>query len=325
MIAANSRADRQLLVAPDALDWQDADMTATFGAQVPFRQLDDHARLWLPVDCQGNPDATLGELVARNATGPLRLGFGAWRDLLLGCQYCQGDGRLVSAGGRTVKNVAGYDLTKFMVGQSGVYGTLATITTRVYRKPQDAILAEFAPDQAIFNRLIATPCRPQWAMITSDSLMCGYLGATRNIDYYRQHLPEYHPRRITRHGFAEDCRWRNEHWRITGEHALEMRASVPPMRIAEFAKLAKLNNWVAEAAFGIVMAGSEREQMEGISDAAVSVGGRAWFTELGTNGGEPRLVRCTASAGEEALLRRLKANFDPRDQLAPLPRIAGDE
>ena len=59
----------------------------------------------------------LGRLVEHNSSGPLRLGYGAWRDLLLGCQFHNGRGELITAGGRTVKNVAGYDLTKFMVGQ----------------------------------------------------------------------------------------------------------------------------------------------------------------------------------------------------------------
>ena len=63
-----------------------------------------------------------------NSTGPLRLGFGAWRDLLLGAQFYNGRGELITAGGRTVKNVAGYDLTKFMVGQRGVFGRLLTLT-----------------------------------------------------------------------------------------------------------------------------------------------------------------------------------------------------
>ena len=76
----------------------------------------------------------------QNSTGPLRLGYGAWRDLLLGVQFTNGRGELITAGGRTVKNVAGYDLTKFMVGSHGVFGRLVTITTRTYRRPDRALV-----------------------------------------------------------------------------------------------------------------------------------------------------------------------------------------
>jgi hypothetical protein len=325
MISPTLRTPRQLLVAPNALDWQDADMTATFGAQARFDQLDSHPSLWLPVDCQGNPAATVGDLVSQNTTGPLRLGFGAWRDLLLGCQFYNGGGDLITAGGRTVKNVAGYDLTKFLVGQSGTIGKLATITTRVYRKPQDALLAEFPPDQTIFNRLIASPCRPQWAMLTANSLTCGYLGRTSAIDYYQQRLADHHPTRITHHGFAADCQWRCDHWRILSQHPLQMRAGVAPMKIAEFARASNLRDWVADPAFGIVLVGISRDEMDLVTDAAASVGGRAWFTELAPSGPGRRLIHCSLSPAERAIVQRLKTAFDRNDHLSPLPRIGADE
>src|SRR5512146_1415712 len=96
------------------------DMTATISAEMTLaaaqETLAEHSQ-WLPVD--GEPSRTVGQLVERNSTGPLRLGYGAWRDLMLGVQFTNGRGELVTAGGRTVKNVAGYDLSKFMVGQRG--------------------------------------------------------------------------------------------------------------------------------------------------------------------------------------------------------------
>src|SRR6266436_1777604 len=127
MDAPDYRARRQPLVAPGAIDAQERDMTATFAADVTLRAAQSHLlaiNQWLPID--GNPHATLGALVDVNSTGPLRLGYGAWRDLLLGVQFTNGRGELITAGGRTVKNVAGYDLTKFMVGSRGVFGRLVT-------------------------------------------------------------------------------------------------------------------------------------------------------------------------------------------------------
>src|SRR5688572_30963415 len=141
------RPDLQPLVAPGAIDHHVGDMTATVAADVSLRRVQEEiagAGQWLPID--GDPDLSVGDLVETNSTGPLRLGYGAWRDLMLGAQFHNGAGELITAGGRTVKNVAGYDLTKVMVGQPGVFGRVVTITVRTYRKPEAALLATFAPD-----------------------------------------------------------------------------------------------------------------------------------------------------------------------------------
>src|SRR5262245_12413170 len=161
----NARDNRTPLVAPREVDHHIADLSATFAADVTLAAAQEKLAeqgQWLPID--GDSSRTLGELVEYNSTGPLRLGFGAWRDLLLGAQFTNGRGELITAGGRTVKNVAGYDLTKFMVGQYGIFGRLMTITTRTYKRPSHALLATFEPDVGMLNALLLTTCRPQWAL-----------------------------------------------------------------------------------------------------------------------------------------------------------------
>src|SRR5689334_4278173 len=188
------RADRTPLVQPGQIDHHIADMSATIAADLSLRRVQEtfaQAGQWLPID--GDPDKSVGELVTFNSTGPLRLGYGAWRDLLLGAQFHNGKGELITAGGRTVKNVAGYDLTKFMVGQRGVFGKLLTITTRAYKRPAGTILAKFSPRPALMGRLIPTAAKPQWAMLTSDALLCGYLGDERALAYYSKAIAELGP------------------------------------------------------------------------------------------------------------------------------------
>src|SRR5882757_3137583 len=167
--AVEHRPNRAPLVPPGGMDLQARDMTATFSADVTLaeaqRKLAEIGQ-WLAVD--GDTSWTLGRLVETNSTGPLRLGYGAWRDLLLGCQFLNGRGQLITAGGRTVKNVAGYDLTKFMVGQGGVFGRIVTISARTHLRPAGAILARFPADVWQVNRLLPTPCRPQWAALTRE-------------------------------------------------------------------------------------------------------------------------------------------------------------
>src|SRR4051812_25752197 len=138
------RANHTPLVAPGGIECFERDMTVTISADVTLAAA--QAKLaefnqWLPID--GDMQIALGELVESKSTGPLRLGYGGWRDLLLGVQFLNGRGELITAGGRAVKNVAGYDLSKFMVGQRGIFGRLVTLTTRTYRRPTDALLARF--------------------------------------------------------------------------------------------------------------------------------------------------------------------------------------
>src|SRR5580704_11897690 len=161
-------------------------MTATFGADVTLTAAQEQLSTldqWIPID--GDPASPIGDLIAFNSTGPLRLGYGAWRDMLLGLQFTNGRGELISAGGRTMKNVAGYDLTKFMVGSAGMFGKIIAVTARTYRRPQAALIARFPTDGKIVGTLIPTSLRPQWAMLTADALLCGYLGDRRTVDYYK--------------------------------------------------------------------------------------------------------------------------------------------
>jgi FAD/FMN-containing dehydrogenase len=92
-------------------------------------------RLWLAIDPPGRPDRTIGSVIATGTAGPLRHGFGPVRDQVLGCTVVTGDGRLVAAGGRVVKNVAGYDLTKLHAGGFGAFGIITDLHLRLRALP----------------------------------------------------------------------------------------------------------------------------------------------------------------------------------------------
>ena len=76
------------------------------------------------------PGSSIGGMLATNGSGPIRFGFGTARDLLIGVTVVRADGVVAKAGGRVVKNVAGYDLGKLVIGS---FGTLAVITEAVFR------------------------------------------------------------------------------------------------------------------------------------------------------------------------------------------------
>ena len=76
------------------------------------------------------PGASIGGTLATNSSGPLRMLVGTSRDLLIGITVVRADGVVAKAGGRVVKNVAGYDLGKLLIGS---FGTLAVVTEAVFR------------------------------------------------------------------------------------------------------------------------------------------------------------------------------------------------
>ena len=90
---------------------------------------------WLPLRPPLADGCTLGGVAALNACGPERLAYGAPRDRLLGLRFVSGEGRLIQAGGKVVKNVAGYDVTRLLCGSAGTLGLLTELTYRIAVMP----------------------------------------------------------------------------------------------------------------------------------------------------------------------------------------------
>jgi glycolate oxidase FAD binding subunit len=80
--------------------------------------------------------ATLGGTVAANASGPGRFRYGGVRDFLIGAKFVDGNGTLLRGGGKVVKNAAGFDYPKLMVGALGKLGVLVELTFKVFPKPE---------------------------------------------------------------------------------------------------------------------------------------------------------------------------------------------
>jgi glycolate oxidase FAD binding subunit len=125
------------------------DLIAVVRAGTPVEELQDKLapagqQLGLDVPL---PGATVGGTVAMNTSGPRRMLYGTVRDLLIGVTIVRADGVIAHAGGRVVKNVAGYDLGKLITGS---YGTLGLITECVFRlHPQ-------APATAVVRRRVGS-------------------------------------------------------------------------------------------------------------------------------------------------------------------------
>ena len=137
-----------------------------------LREALDAAGQWLPLDA--DDDLTLGECVSCNVYGPLRLSYGGPRDLLLGLAFVDGEGRVIRVGGRTVKNVAGLDVTKLQVGALGELGFITEVTLRTYAVPEATLIAdlELHDPQAVdelLPRWLTTDAAPAWLALSSDA------------------------------------------------------------------------------------------------------------------------------------------------------------
>jgi glycolate oxidase FAD binding subunit len=119
------------------LEHDPGDLTCTVEAGVRLSEL--RAALAatgqrLSLDPPGDP--TIGALLARNDSGPLRHRFGAPRDLVLGATLVLADGTVASAGGKVVKNVAGYDLARLVCGSAGRLAFIARASFRLHPLPR---------------------------------------------------------------------------------------------------------------------------------------------------------------------------------------------
>jgi glycolate oxidase FAD binding subunit len=100
---------------------------------------------WLPLDPPDGEASTIGGLVARNESGPRRHRHGSPRDLIIGIEMVLADGRDAKAGGRVVKNVAGYDLARLLCGSRGSLAVIVSATFKLAPLPQASctVVAEF--------------------------------------------------------------------------------------------------------------------------------------------------------------------------------------
>jgi FAD/FMN-containing dehydrogenase len=120
------------------VEHQPEDMTASVEAGMTVRTFQERLRAsgqWLPID---PPDETItiGDLLAFDVSGSRRLGYGTIRDYLLGIRVVMADGTVIKAGGKVVKNVAGYDLCKLFIGAQHSIGIIVEATFKLRPLPE---------------------------------------------------------------------------------------------------------------------------------------------------------------------------------------------
>lgn len=120
------------------VEHEPGDLTVTVEAGMSVAALQAALRArgqWLSLDPPDAERATLGGVVAANASGPRRHLYGTARDLLIGVTVVTGEAAIVRGGGKVVKNVAGYDVPKLFVGSYGTLGIIVELTLKLRPLP----------------------------------------------------------------------------------------------------------------------------------------------------------------------------------------------
>ena len=122
------------------IEYEPGEFTFTALAGTPIAEIDaalaEHGQ-FLPFDPPlVEAGATLGGTVAAGLSGPGRYRYGGVRDFILGVRYVDGAGKVVRTGGKVVKNAAGFDISKLMVGSLGAFGILIELSFKVFPKPE---------------------------------------------------------------------------------------------------------------------------------------------------------------------------------------------
>jgi glycolate oxidase FAD binding subunit len=143
-----------------------ADAQATFAG----------AGQWLAVDLP-EPSGSIGGLVASADSGPVRHRYGGMRDLIIGITVVLSDGTIASAGGKVIKNVAGYDLGKLFTGSYGTLGFIASVAVRLHPRPAGTVtLSAGTGDPGRLGRLAVALARAPLEALCVDAWWRGERG-----------------------------------------------------------------------------------------------------------------------------------------------------
>jgi glycolate oxidase subunit GlcD len=197
---------------------------------------------------------SLGGIVALGASGPERMLYGAPRDLLLGLRFINGSGKIISTGGKVVKNVAGYDMTRLLTGTAGTLGFITAVTCRVATIPEQCAagtaLGTLQDCLAAASAVIQSSLTPAFAALvpknhadknpnqTEWEVAIGFEGFKATIEYQLEKcgdlLRQENLKNIERIDYAlHDGLFAGTYAKIA-DSAYIMRAGLPLTQISDF-------------------------------------------------------------------------------------------
>jgi glycolate dehydrogenase FAD-binding subunit len=152
-----------------------ANLTATVQSGITLSALQSSLaakKQFVPLDAPFPDRATIGGAVATNLNGPRRSYYGSVRDLVIGMRVVLASGEQIKAGGKVVKNVAGYDMCKLFAGSLGTLGIITEVTLRMAPIPENAatLIASGTLTQAerFSDELFSSPLLPAAVFLLND-------------------------------------------------------------------------------------------------------------------------------------------------------------
>jgi glycolate oxidase FAD binding subunit len=346
------------------VEHEPGDLTATIEAGMTLEALQARLRTrgqWLSLDAPDAGRATLGGIIAANASGPRRQLYGTMRDLLIGVTIVTAEGEVVHGGGKVVKNVAGYDLPKLFIGSHGTLGVIAEATVKLRPVPEAerfvAVPFDRLKDAGAAVRLImssdlipnalelldAEAIRARGIGTAGPTLVVGFDGLPEQVDWQCGVLAQIatplggHPVVALAPAGYPDAASAT----LPGTTAAVVRFSVLPTVVTELMEQGAAaardrgltSAWEAHAGAGVVTAtlfsADERQEPKPIAGLVGE-----WRAMARASGGYATLERAPLAVKSQMpvwddlgaatrLMQRIKAQLDPKDILNPGRFIGG--
>jgi glycolate oxidase FAD binding subunit len=184
------------------LQYEPRDLTISVQAGMPFSELvgvlAEHNQM-LPLDPPWLRESTVGGVLAANLSGPRRRLYGTARDMVIGMTFATLEGKLINSGGMVVKNVAGLDMAKLMIGSFGTLAAIATVNFKVFPVPTASrtFLIEYETAAEAFaerDRILSSVLQPSAIDIVNwprgFRLVIRAAGNNAVLDRYERELPQ---------------------------------------------------------------------------------------------------------------------------------------
>ena len=345
------------------LEHEPGDLTVTAEAGMTLADLQTALRArgqWLSLDPPDAERATLGGVVAANASGPRRQLYGTVRDLLIGLTVVTADGSLLRGGGKVVKNVAGYDLPKLFVGSHGTLGIIVETTFKLRPLPDEERLVAVG-----FDRL--KDCGAAARTLLAGDLIPSTLEIVDGVCATTLGLAGGAPALVVGFdGVAEQVQWQvTELGAVVGSLGGRPPVSLPPPAWARLAAVARdaVDSPSAVMRFSVLPTlvaetmeqGAQAARQRGLSSAwaahagvgvvtgALLAGGETatvsavlgdWRAIAHAGGGHANLMRAPLAVKAQVpmwddpgaaarIMQRIKAQLDPNNVLNPGRFVAG--
>jgi len=319
------------------LEYEPQDLTISVEAGLPWRELKRTVaenRQMVPLDPPFSDRATVGGVVASNSSGPRRLLYGTARDMVIGMRFATLEGKLVESGGMVVKNVAGLDMAKLMIGSFGTLAAVAVVNFKLTPAPEverSFLLPFDSPESAVIarNRVLNGPLQPAAVDVLNPGAGAtlgnrAWLLAVRAAGNPAAIDRAEHDLAVLAEGVAFDGDRHETLWRHVQEFTPQFLARHPDGAVVRVSCTLKELGAVMESFAGpaVARAGSGVcygyfEQTEAAAGWLAEAVRRGWkaVIEFSPEERKPVLDLWPAPGGDLEIMLRVKHLFDPSNLL----------